>query len=52
MSKFSVSTAGMFFPHRHTPSAALMDVGTQFSGEKYVDVIGKLQEEMDHRFVT
>ncbi|TKS65945.1 General transcription factor II-I repeat domain-containing protein 2 [Collichthys lucidus] len=29
---------------------ALADAGTPFSGEKYVDVILKLQEEFDHRF--
>ena len=27
-----------------------MDAGTPFSGEKYADVIVKLQEEFDHRF--
>lgn len=27
-----------------------MDSGTTFSGEKYVDNIGKLQEEFDYRF--
>ncbi|XP_069792252.1 LOW QUALITY PROTEIN: general transcription factor II-I repeat domain-containing protein 2-like [Narcine bancroftii] len=36
----------------HFPACkALMDSGTPFSGEKYVDVILKLQEEFDHRFV-
>ncbi|KAA8588866.1 hypothetical protein FQN60_010211 [Etheostoma spectabile] len=29
---------------------ALMDIVTQFSGEKYADAIMKLQEEFDHRF--
>ncbi|KAM9802264.1 tRNA (guanine-N(7)-)-methyltransferase non-catalytic subunit wdr4 isoform X6 [Syngnathus typhle] len=29
---------------------ALMDSGTTFSGEKYADTIGKLQEEFDQRF--
>lgn len=35
----------------HFPACkALMDSGTTFSGEKYADTIGKLQEEFDHRF--
>lgn len=35
----------------HFPACkALADAGTPFSGEKYVDVILKLQEEFDHRF--
>ncbi|XP_069819639.1 general transcription factor II-I repeat domain-containing protein 2A-like [Dendropsophus ebraccatus] len=35
----------------HFPSCKeLMDAGTPFSGEEYVDVILKLQEEFDHRF--
>ncbi|KAL6466892.1 hypothetical protein MHYP_G00246960 [Metynnis hypsauchen] len=35
----------------HFPACkTLMDAGTPFSGEKYVDVILKLQEEFDHRF--
>ncbi|KAF1388875.1 hypothetical protein PFLUV_G00067390 [Perca fluviatilis] len=35
----------------HFPACkALVDAGTPFSGEKYVDVILKLQEEFDHRF--
>ncbi|XP_076850343.1 general transcription factor II-I repeat domain-containing protein 2A-like [Brachyhypopomus gauderio] len=35
----------------HFPACkALMDSGTPFSGEKYADVILKLQEEFDHRF--
>lgn len=35
----------------HFPThKALMDAGTPFSGEKYVDTILKLQEEFDHRF--
>lgn len=29
---------------------ALVDAGTPFSGEKYVDVILRLKEEFDHRF--
>ncbi|KAL6466076.1 hypothetical protein MHYP_G00262090 [Metynnis hypsauchen] len=37
----------------HFPACkALMDAGTPFSGEKYVDVILKLQEEFDHRFAN
>ncbi|KAL7868649.1 hypothetical protein SRHO_G00100330 [Serrasalmus rhombeus] len=35
----------------HFPACkALMDAGTPFSGEKYVDAILMLQEEFDHRF--
>ncbi|XP_074513446.1 general transcription factor II-I repeat domain-containing protein 2A-like [Sebastes fasciatus] len=35
----------------HFPACkALVDAGTPFSGEKYVDAIVKLQEEFDHRF--
>lgn len=35
----------------HFPACkALMDSGTTFSGEKYADTIGKLQEEFDQRF--
>ncbi|CAL1571780.1 unnamed protein product [Knipowitschia caucasica] len=35
----------------HFPACKeLMDSGTTFSGEKYADTIGKLQEEFDHRF--
>ncbi|XP_071059499.1 general transcription factor II-I repeat domain-containing protein 2A-like [Pseudochaenichthys georgianus] len=35
----------------HFPACkALMDKGTAFSGEKYVDAIVKLQEEFDQRF--
>ncbi|KAM9848068.1 general transcription factor II-I repeat domain-containing protein 2A-like [Aulostomus maculatus] len=35
----------------HFPACmALVDAGTSFSGEKYVDAIVKLQEEFDHRF--
>uniref|UniRef100_A0A669DFX6 SPIN-DOC-like zinc-finger domain-containing protein n=1 Tax=Oreochromis niloticus TaxID=8128 RepID=A0A669DFX6_ORENI len=35
----------------HFPACkALVDAGTPFSGDKYVDVILRLQEEFDHRF--
>lgn len=35
----------------HFPACkALVDAGTPFSGEKYVDVILKLEEEFEHRF--
>jgi len=35
----------------HFPTCkALVDAGTPFSGQKYVDAILKLQEEFDHRF--
>lgn len=35
----------------HFPACkALVDAGTPFSGEKYVDAILKLQKEFDHRF--
>ena len=35
----------------HFPACkALVDAGTPFSGEKYVEAILKLQEEFDHRF--
>ena len=35
----------------HFPACkTLVDEGTTFIGEKYVDVILKLQEEFDHRF--
>ena len=35
----------------HFPACkALLNAGTPFSGEKYVDAIMRLQEEFDHRF--
>ena len=37
--------------HCHFPACkALVDAGTPFSGEKYVEAILKLQEEFDHKF--